>query len=176
MKKKFNVGDLVHINKVLPKTMSHFTCDEDAIVTEYSHNSCQKGSDWEHSYSLFIKGHGETSWYHDSNLVLIEHDQSELLKIWKKEKKEKEKIKSNLDWIFSNGKDVLKNAHGFTVSALAECFGCTNLWGSRGEGYVYYQNAMTTLAMAEPFLKSGDKAGWLSFCKEYKDRIRRERH
>jgi len=171
MKKEFKTGDLVHIKKELPSYMSHFTCDKDAIVTKYLHNSCQSGSDWEHLYSLFIKGYGETSWYHNSNLTLIKHDQMQLLKRWKKEEEEEEKLKSDLDWIFSNGKKVLKSAHSATVSALAKGISCSNLWGSRGESFTYYQNAITVLAMAGPFLRVGDKAGWLNFCKEYKDRV-----
>ena len=165
-KHKFRVGDLVHINKVLPSTMSHFTCDEDAIVTEYSHCECQKGNDLEHSYSLYIKGEGSTSWYHDSNLKLIKHNQKPLLKKWKAEAKEEEKQMSNLDWIFNNGTSVLKGAHGATVSALASCLGCSNLWGSHGEGFDYYQNAMVVLMMAKPFLEKSDKPGWLAFSKD----------
>jgi hypothetical protein len=167
-KHKFQVGDLVRINKVMPSMMSHFTCDEDAIVTEYSHNECQKGNDWEHSYQLFIKGHGNTAWYHDSNLKLIKHNQMSLLKKWKDKAKAEEKQKSNLDWIFKNGASVLKSAHGATVSALASCLGCSNLWGSHGEGFVYYQNAMAVLLMSKPFLEKSDKLGWLEFSKEYK--------
>ena len=167
-KHKFNVGDLVHINKEMPSCMSHFTCDEDAIVIKYYHNECQKGNDWEHSYSLFIKGHGETSWYHDSNLKLIKHNQMPLLAKWKAKKKAEEKQKSNLDWIFKNGKDVLKSVHGATVSALAKCLGCSNLWGLHGEGFVYYQNAIDVLAMAAPFLIKSDKLGWIAFSEKYK--------
>ena len=167
-KHKFNVGDLVHINKKMPSYMSHFTCDEDAIVTEYSHNECQRGNDWEHSYSLFVRGHGEHSWYYDSNLKLIKRNQMPLLAKWKAEEKAEEKQKSNLDWIFKNGKEVLKGVHDATISALAECLGCSNLWGSNGEGFVYYQNAMAVLAMAVPFLKKSDKLGWLAFSEKYK--------
>ena len=98
-KHKFQVGDLVRINKVMPSMMSHFTCDEDAIVTKYFHNECQKGSDWEHCYSLFIKGHGKTSWYYDSNLKLRKHNQIPLLEKWEAQAKAEEKQKSNLDWI-----------------------------------------------------------------------------
>jgi len=167
-KHKFRIGDLVHINKVMPSTMSHFTCDKDAIVVEYSHNECQKGSDWEHSYSLFIKGGGSHSWYHDSNLKLIKHDQSALLEKWKNEIEKEKKQKSNLNWIFKNGSSVLKRAHGATISALAKCLGCFNLWGSHGEGFVYHQNAMSVLLIAKPFLEKADKAGWLAFAEEYK--------
>jgi len=164
MKQEFRVGDLVHIKKELPGCMSHFTKDKDAIVTKYSHNSCQAGNDWEHSYSLHIKGHGKTSWYHNSNLDLIEHDRADLLEQWEKEQQEEVDLKSDLDWIFENSTEVLKTPHGSSISKLAECFGLNNLWGSNGEGFVWYQNAMQTLALAEPFLKEKNKKGWLDFC------------
>ena len=167
-KHRFKVGDLVHINKELPGYMSHFPCDEDAIVLKYSHNNCQRGNDSEHNYSLFIKGHGENSWYSDSNLKLIKCNQMSLLEKWKAEKKAEEKQKGCLDWIFKHGESVLENTHSATISSLAKCLGCTNLWGSHGEGFVYYQNAMTVLLMAKPFLKKHDKSGWLGFAKQYK--------
>jgi hypothetical protein len=172
---KFKIGDLVHINKKMPPMMSHFTCDKDAIVVQYSHNECQKGNMFEHSYSLFIKSHGETAWYHDSNLKLIKHNQFQLLEEWWNKAKEEERQKSNLDWIFKNGNSVLKSAHGSTVSALAACLGCSNLWGSRGEGFVYCQNAIKVLTMATPFLETSDRSGWLEFSKEYKNQQNKDR-
>ena len=62
---------------------------------------------------------------------MIEKNRIDLLKKWGMRKKGgREKQKSNLDWIFDNGKDVLNSAHGATVSAIAKCLGCLKLWGS----------------------------------------------
>jgi len=158
----FKLHDLVHIKKKLPHEMSHFVCDEDAIVVGFSGDARE--------YSLFIKGHGETAWYSNSNLEFIKSDQRGLLKEWKKELEEEDKQKGDIDWIFKNCKEVLKSAHGSTISTLAKHLGCTNLWGSHGEGFVYYQNAMAVLSIAKPFLKKGDKDGWIEFAKEFKEK------
>ena len=71
MEQKFNLGDIVHINKILPANMSHFKNDAYAMVLKYSHNDAQAGNDWEHSYGLYIKNSGYSSWYHNSHLTLI---------------------------------------------------------------------------------------------------------
>ena len=165
---KFKKGDYVHVAKDLGPMMSHFKKDCDAIVM-YSYAEKYGGDkEQDHEYCIYVKGEGETSWYHDSNLKLIKRNQMPLLAKWEAKKRVEIKQKSNLDWIFKNGKDVLKSAHGATISALAKCLGCSNLWGSHGEGFVYYQNAMAVLVMAKPFLETADKSGWLAFSKEYK--------
>jgi len=165
-KQKFKKGDLVHVAKDLGSCMSHFENDVDAVVIG-SYKDKYGGSNTK-SYTLHLKGQGEVSWYEEHQLTLIEHSRTDILKIWKAEEKAEEKKKSNLDWIFKNGISVLKSAHGSTVSALASCLGCSNLWGSHGEGFVYYQNARSVLAMAKPFLEKSDKVGWLEFSEEYK--------
>ena len=71
-----------------------------------------------------------------------------------------------LDWIFTNGKEVLSNPDGEAVAMLAECFGVSNLWGKNGEGFVYASNLRATLQFAAPYLLSGDKNGYLKACDE----------
>jgi hypothetical protein len=90
----------------------------------------------------------------------------DLLKVWKDEEEKERKMHSDLNWIFANGKEVLHSASGATIEALASCLGVKNLWGSHGEGFVYYKNAMNILSLAKPFLESGDKAGWVAFAEE----------
>ena len=166
MKRKFKLYDLVHIKAELPKMMSHFENDIDAIVVKYDRNTSQIGEDIEHSYSLYIKGCGEASWYFGSNLELVKRGQEELLKKWKTTAKKMRKMRSDLDWIFSNGQDVIQSPESASIEALAEPLGVNNMWGTNGEGFAYYANAMVIISIAEPFLKNGDKAGWLAFCKE----------
>ena len=164
MRQKFHKGDWVQIAKDLGPSMSHFTADCEAIVIG-SYKDQFGGPDTT-SYTLYVKGEGETSWYHDHQMTLIKRSRLDKLKQWEVEAKAEEKEKSDLDWIFSHGKEVLKNHHYASVQALAECFGLTDLWGNHGEGFIYYQNIMITLQLAKPFLKSGDKAGWLAHCKK----------
>ena len=163
---KFHKGDLVHVAKNLGSHMSHFKSDVDAIVI--GSYSDQFGGDDTSSYTLHLKGSGESSWYEEHQLALIEKNRIDLLEQWEAERKAECKLKSDLDWIFRHGNEVLKSAHGASVQALASCFGLDNLWGSRGEGVVWHQNAMQTMAIAEPFLEDGDKDGWLKLCEKIK--------
>lgn len=165
----FTNGDLVHIAKDLGSSMSHFTSDADAIVM-YSYNDRYGGGDTK-SYSLYIKGHGEVSWYYEHQLTLIAKDQLHLLTQWKAEADTLAKQVSDLDWIFKNGDAVIKQTHGSTIAALAAQMGITDLWGSRGEGVTYYENARGVLAFAYPYLTTGDKEGWLTAVAEFKERL-----
>ena len=160
---KFNKGDHVQLAKDLGRNMTHFQSDCEAIVM---HTYDEKfGGDDIDSYCVYIKGGGETSWYKEHQLSLIEKNRIDLLDQWKSERKQEDEMKSDLDWIFDNGKDVLECADEATISALAKCFGMTNLWGSHGEGSTYFINAMATLEVSKPFLEAGDKDGWLNYCK-----------
>lgn len=161
---KFNKGDWVHVAKDLGAGMSHFRADCDAIVIGSYADQFGGDEDDKGSYTLFIKGQGRVSWYKEWQLVLIEANRIDKLEEWDAEEKAEIKQKSDLDWIFDNGADVIKNPHGASLQALASCFGLTNLWGSQGEGITYYANAEATLNFASPFLEYGDKAGWLAQC------------
>lgn len=164
MAQKFQKGDLVHVAEDLGPGMSHFKSGCRAIVI--GSYADKYGGENSNSYTLFLEGEGECSWYYGQQLTLIEPSRTDLLETWKDDKGKEAKVRSDLDWIFSNGKQVLENPHGASVGALARCFGLTNLWGSKGEGFVYYENAMTILEMARLYLESGDKKGWLNYCEE----------
>jgi len=163
---KFHKYDHVQIAKELCNSMSHFTSDTDAVVISSSDDEYGDGDT--DSYTLYVNGEGETAWYYEDQLTLIDKNGKPLLKKWEKERKIKSDKESDIDWIFENGTDVLNGASGATVGALASCLGISNLWGSRGEGFQYYINAMAVLEIATPFLKNGDKAGWIEFCKNKK--------
>ena len=161
---KFQNGDWVRVAKDLGEHMSNFTADCEAIVIG-SYADKFGGNDTE-SYTLHFKGRGECAWYYESQLTLIERGRLDKLKQWQDEQEAERKQKSDLDWIFSHGAEVIDKPHGASIQALANCFGLTNLWGSRGEGFVYYENAMVTLALSEKFLQAGDKDGWLAHCEK----------
>lgn len=161
---KFQKGDWVRVAKDLGAHMSHFTADCEAIVVG-SYADKYGGSNTK-SYTLHLKDHGECSWYEEQQLTLIESGRLDKLKQWEDEAEAERQQKSDLDWVFANGEDVLKEPHDASVQALANCFGLTNLWGSRDEGITYYNNAIGTMLLAAPYLKAGDKAGWLAHCDE----------
>lgn len=163
-KQKFKKGDHVMIAKDLGSCMSHFTNDKEAIIL-YSYRQEYGGSN-NKDYGIYIKGEGECAWYGEHQLTLIESKRGDLKKKWKAAAKNEAKLKSDLDWIFGHGQDVLKSAHHATIEVLASCLGCVNLWGSHGEGIDYYMNSMAALEIAKPFLEKGDKDGFLKMCKE----------
>lgn len=160
-KQKFQKGDLVEVDEDLGSTMRHFDSGCNAIVI--GSYADQYGGSNTSSYTLYIKDKGRVSWYNEYQLTLIEEDCLDLLEDWKREKKAKDKRKSNLDWIFNNGERVLENGYGPSISRLAKEFGVNNLWGNNGEGFTYYMNAIRILKLSEPYLKAGDKEGFLTF-------------
>lgn len=161
---QFHKGDWVWVAKDLGASMSHFTADCEAIVI--GSYADQYGGDDHEEYTLHIKGEGQCSWYYDGQLTLIEKGRLDKLKEWKALAETEHQEKGDLDWIFAHGEDVLKAPHAASIQALANCFGLTNLWGSRGEGITYYGNARRTLKLATPYLEAGNKAGWLAQCGE----------
>ena len=166
---KFQKGDWVRVAKDLGRSMRHFTANCEAIVI--GSYADQYGGDCREDYTLHLKESGECSWYHGHQLTLIESGRMDTLQAWEEEKEAARRQKSDLDWIFANGSDVLERRHGASIQALANCFGLTNLWGSRGEGITYYSNALGTLKLAEPYLKVGDKAGWLVHCESLRANV-----
>ena len=163
MNQKFKYGDLVRISDSLGASMSHFTSGREAVVV---HSYADRyGGDNHTDYSIYIEGEGPVAWYRESQLTLIESNRADRMQEWEDAAAAKKKIESDLDWIFAHGEEVLAGGSWASIGALAECFGLVNLWGPRGEGIDAYQNGLNTLSMASPFLKAGDKAGWLEFCK-----------
>lgn len=166
MTQKFHKGDLVHVVKDLGPAMSHFTSDIDAIVIG-SYKDQYGGNDTK-SYTLHLKGRGQCSWYDEHQLELLETGRFDLIDQWEAEERAEAKQRGDLDWIFANGPDVLRGAHGASIAALASGVGVSNLWGSHGEGISYYENAMRVLSLAAPYLTQKYKAGWLAFCETTK--------
>ena len=170
---KFQKGDWVQVAKDLGPSMSHFTADCEAIVI--GSYADQYGGSNRNSFTLHLKGRGQSSWYYGNQLTLIESGRKDKLRQWKATAKAEVKQKSDLDWIFANGPAVAEKPHGASIAALAKCFGLTNLWGRNGEGITYYSNAMGTLELAMPYLKAGDKAGWLAHCESLRANVGAER-
>jgi hypothetical protein len=144
--------------------MRHFHSDCEAIVM--GSYADQYGGDNHKQLSLFIKDKGQSSWYYEQQLKLIKRGAFDVLDDWNKKIKDEVSKKSDIDWIFDNSKDVLASPSGASIEALAKCMGVTSddMWGERGEGFVWYQNAIAVLSLAKPYLERQDKAGWLEHC------------
>ena len=68
---KYGLCDLVHIKKNLGPDREHFERDKYAYIIDYSHNSCQAGTNIEHNYGLHIEGVGTAHWYYEEDFKLI---------------------------------------------------------------------------------------------------------
>jgi hypothetical protein len=161
---KFQEFDLVKIADDLGEYMSHFTSGVEAIVLYSYREKYHCGS--EKDYALYIRGKGHTAWYHEEQLTLVRPGAKDVRMQWEAEIEERVNRESDLDWIFENGLSVLSNQ---SIISLAKCLGIDNLWGPHGEGFVFCHNAQKIMAIAAPFLKKGDKAGWLKFCEKQKE-------
>ncbi len=162
---KFKRGDVVHIAKDLGPSMAHFENDREAIIMG-SYRDQYGGLNKIDDYTvMFIDTGSSCSWYHTHQLTFIRHGGEDEIHDINKARHERDNQQSDLDWIFSNGTKVLGCPSSASIEALALCLGVTNLWGSRGEGITYSINSMRVMALAEPFLKTGDKESWLEFCK-----------
>ena len=161
---RFRHGDHVRIAADLGPSMRHFPGAGGEAIVIGSYGDQYGGGDHD-SLTLHVRGHGENSWYGAKHLTLIASGQHNLLAQWEAEAEAKRAQESDLDWVFAHGEEVLCSASGATVAALARCFGLTDLWGPRGEGVTYWTRAARTLQFAEPFLRTGDKAGWLAWCR-----------
>ena len=166
MTQKYQKGDLVQVNKKLPSTMSHFTANVQAIVVG-SYNDKFGGGNTS-DYTLYIEGQGETAWYHDTNFTLIEKDRLDLLAVWKKTAEELRVKQVNLDWIFDNGPELVRDGiPGPSFSTLGLNLGITNLWGTNGEGITYFNNCNAIRAVVKPFMLTKDKEGWLKLAESF---------
>ncbi len=74
LKQKFHKGDVVRIAKDLGSSMSHFPGAGQlaVVVGSYNDKYPRMGSSNYTDYILDIPGRGETSWYHESQLTLVE--------------------------------------------------------------------------------------------------------
>ena len=163
-KQKFHMGDLVQVAEDLGPSMAHFTSGCRAVVMG-SYDDKFGGGDTD-SYTLFLEGSGECSWYHECQLTLIESNRCDLLREWKDTKEKREAQESDLDWIFSGNVPTPDGIPGASVEALGKCLGVENLWGFNGEGMNWYANAMLIVRHARPFITAQDKEGWLKYCED----------
>lgn len=81
---RYQKGDLVHVDKVLPCYMSHFIADVDAIVIGSYEDLCGGVASNEPTiYSLHLENEGEVAWYEEKQLTLLATCRTDLLEKWK---------------------------------------------------------------------------------------------
>ena len=167
---KFHKGDHVMIAKDLGPHMSHFKSNCEAIVIGSYKD--QYGGDNTDSYTVHIKGIGQTSWYEEHQLTLIRIRAIDLLDEWEDEQKAFIAQHSDLDWIFENGKEVAKSPSGATLEKLYSMLRDGSMWGRNGEGITWQSNANTVHSWVFPYLMTNDKQGWIDTAKAFRERYK----
>jgi hypothetical protein len=82
----------------------------------------------------------------------------------KKRTKTRGRHPSSLDWIFANGRKVLREKNPEMINALSGCLGL--LSPAPCNGIVYRVHRKAIIHAARPFLKLKNKNGWLVWCGE----------
>lgn len=159
---KFTRGDLVRIAAKLPDSMSHFTAGEDVVII--GSYADQYGGSNREIYTVLFRTRGCVSWYPERLLTLVEAGREDLIETWSAELETARQKASDLDTIFKDG--VSGSHFGLSIVALAACLGITEdqIWGSRGEGFVFEANAHAVYRHAKRFIDRHDKAGWIAYC------------
>jgi hypothetical protein len=164
MQQQFKKGDHVRIAKDLGSMMDHFTNDKDAIVIG-SYDDQYGGGDTS-SYTIYIEGEGETSWYEEHQLTLIEKNRPDLIIAWRDAASIKRKLYSDMDWIFTHPDEAM---NGVSLARLGKDLGIKDMWGSRGEGIDLFNNQQAVWNMAEDFIIHNDRKGWDKLIEDWID-------
>ena len=167
---RFKRGDKVRVADDLGECRSHFRSGFDAIVMGSYASQCGGTLERDHSnYTLMACDDGnELSWYDGSVLTFIEHAGSEAIKAIKQERKDRAARESDMEWIWANWATIREKPPGATMGQLMRQIGITNPWGSHGEGFVYWANAMATFEYLDAVLLSGDREAFATLCQQAK--------
>lgn len=141
----------------------------DAIVEEADESKNGRPN----TYALFVKDHGSCAWFDEDDLELVDEHRPDLKEQWEEELRKRDEQQSDLDWIFAQGKEHGEDWEipGASLEALFHCVSDRSMWGSHGEGYCWFMNAMAIHDAVKPFLIAGDKKGWLLYAEAWKSKI-----
>ncbi len=171
----FHRGDVVKVADDLGPSMSHFYGAGESAFVIGSYFDQFGGSpdspNGGHSYTLMFPTHGEVSWYYESQLTLLRLGAPDEIAAAKAALEAQHEQEADLDWILAHWKENRPNLPGASCDALMKLCGIDNPWGAHGEGYTWYRNAISTLAVLEAALDSGDKAQVLARADEVKAAI-----
>jgi hypothetical protein len=168
---KFQRFDHIKIAEDLGSAMSHFKSGVEAIVL-YSYKEKYGGRHHAHQYCLYFKGGGQSAWYNENQLTLIASGQEALYNDWNTQAEERKKRHSDLEWIFSPKHMTADfSLSGDSAQAIADLMDAGSLWGSRGEGWTWYDNYQAVARFALPYIVAGDKDGFMAAVEKVKESI-----
>jgi hypothetical protein len=132
---KFKRGNLVHIAKNLGSMMSHFENDKDAIIVG-SYADRYGGSNTNSYTVMFTDTGGQSSWYEEHQLTLINEGGEHL---FEEANKNKERIsKQNTDITYIASKIDEGSLSSESILLLFEMLGHNTSFHSNGEFFVLF--------------------------------------
>ena len=155
-KQKYHYGDVIHLDADPGPGRSHSRKDEDAVVLGSYNDQYRGGEDDgrdQHQYTLLFFDGGQSSWYPEEQMTFLRHGTDEIVEI-KRKKREKDAVKSDLNWIVSNWKKIRDRVPGASMETLMKRIGITNPWGSHGEGMTYFANMEYTFNLLDKALST----------------------
>ena len=136
-KQKFKRGNLVYIAKDLGPLMSHFTSGVNAIVV-YSYAE-QYGGENISSYSVMFLDDGNlSSWYHESQLTLVEEGGEHLFEIAQENRKKVSEKNKDISYILSQLDEG--NFGSESILFLFDMLGYQSSFNRNGEFFILYRD------------------------------------
>jgi len=134
---KFKRGNLVHIAKDLGSMMSHFESDKDAIIV--GSYADQYGGSKTDSYTvMFPDTGGESSWYMEPQLTLIDEGGEHLFEEAKKNRERISKQNTDINYIVSKLDEGSLSSE--SILFLFDMLGHDTSFNRNGEFYVLFSD------------------------------------
>lgn len=141
-RQKFKHGDIVKVADDLGPSMEHFEKSCKAAVIASYRDQFGGSASREPIYTIFIEGHGESSWYYQHQLTFIEHNPA-LLETWKEHAEARTRDYVDFKWIKAQWPVWKKNQQyppASSVMALLDVVGCDTVVRRKGEYYALYED------------------------------------
>jgi len=137
-KQKFKRGNLVRVAKNLGDMMSHFRNDADAIIFGSYADQFGGGAQQSKSYTLvFIEDGGQSSWYDENQLTLLDEGGEHLFDEANKKREEIEKRNITLEYISENIEGEISSQ---SILFLFEMLGHDCAFNRNGEFYCIFSD------------------------------------
>lgn len=134
---KFKRGNLVHIAKDLGSMMSHFDNDKDAIIVG-SYADQFGGSNTKSYTVMFTDTGGESSWYEEHQLTLIDEGGEHLFKEAKKNRERISKQNTDINYIVSKLDEGSLSSE--SILLLFDMLGHNTSFHRNGEFFVLFSD------------------------------------
>lgn len=136
-REKFRHGDLVRVSDDLGPAMAHFLGKGKRAIVLGSYRDQYGGREERnaHQYTLFIEGEGQSSWYDEEQLTLLEANAVSLLDSWEEQREARVRDESSLPWIVTHWPSLRDSCPTNSLLALFRAIGHESAFLRNGEYY-----------------------------------------